>query len=274
MRKFLIAMLIAPALLTAAHAADLPARVYTKAPPPPPIYSWTGFYVGANVGYAFNDPTVSFAPGDPLFAANINPPAASYNVKGVVGGGQIGYNWQFDRNWLFGLEADFNGADIKGTGTSSFLAGGVFAASIAASQNVDWFGTVRARIGWLPTDKLLVYGTGGLAYGSIKNNVIYSQPGGGGFAGFGFGFLCNPPNNNACFLGSSSTTAAGYAAGAGLEYAAWQNVTFKVEYLYVNLGTTSTRAVAVAPLGTAASFIANFSDLDFNVVRFGANYRF
>ncbi|MBI3700499.1 MAG: porin family protein [Afipia sp.] len=275
MRNVLIAIAFAPLVWATAQAADLPARVYTKAPPAQPAYSWNGFYVGANVGYAFNDPTVSFTPGDPLFAFLNQPAATAYDVKGVIGGGQIGYNWQFDRNWLFGLEADFNGADIKGTGTSAFLSGGVGGnpASVTATQNVDWFGTFRARLGWLPSDKLLVYGTGGFAYGSVKENVIYSQPGGGGGVGLGFSFACAPPNNNVCFAGSSSTIATGYTAGAGIEYAAWQNFTFKVEYLYVNLGTTSTRSVAIVG-APPSSFFANFSDLDFNVVRIGANYRF
>lgn len=266
-------MAVASLIGTTAQAADLPARVYAKAPPMVPTSSWTGFYAGVNVGYAFNDPTVSYTPGDPAIALGGLPPPASYNVKGVTGGGQIGYNWQFDRNWLFGLEADFNGADIKGTGASAFVSGGN-PATIAASQNVDWFGTVRARLGWLPTDKLLIYGTGGLAYGSVKENVIYSQPIGGVISP-PFAFICAPPNNIACFLGSSSTIATGYAAGAGLEYAMWQNVTFKIEYLYVNLGTTSVRAVAATGGGnTPSSFTANFSNLEFNVVRFGANYRF
>jgi outer membrane immunogenic protein len=78
-----------------------------------------------------------------------------------------------------------------------------------------------------------------------------------------------------CFTGGSSKVLVGYTAGGGLEYAAWSNVTFKVEYLYVNLGSSDTKVVA-HPLGAnpPTSFNAHFSDLHFNVVRFGANYRF
>lgn len=278
MRKFLIAMLIAPAVLTTAHAADLPARVYSKAPPMAPIANWTGFYAGLNIGYGFKDPTVSFVPGDPLFTLNTPAggiPSTSYNVKGVTGGGQIGYNWQLSPNWLWGLETDFNGTDIKGAGTSVFALGGA-ASSIVASQNVEWFGTVRARLGWLPTSTLLVYGTGGFAYASVRENVVLNSAPGSGANAFGFGWNCTGTGAN-CFAGSSTKIATGYTVGGGLEYAAWQNITVKVEYLYVNLGSQATvRGVATNFVGAAnpSSFIANYSNLDFNVVRIGANWRF
>ncbi|MBI3699613.1 MAG: porin family protein [Afipia sp.] len=273
MKKILIAAAVAVLCATGANAADLKARTYTKAPPIAPAYSWTGFYAGVNVGYGFNDPTVSYVAGDPLFAGIVAAPSASYDVKGVIGGGQIGYNWQFSPTWLWGLEADFNGSDIRGTGNSAFTMGG-FPSQIVANQSVEWFGTVRARLGWLPASNLLVYGTGGFAYGSVKENVTLNTVAGVGGIGFGFSFTC--PTGTNCFLGSSSNIATGYTAGAGLEYAFWKNVTLKVEYLYVNLGSqASVRSVAVNNFGTpSSSFIANFSDLDFNVVRVGANYRF
>src|SRR5579864_1150836 len=108
---------------TAATAADLPARTtYTKAPPPliEPVASWTGFYIGANGGYGWKDSTASIAPGDPAtsFVTGsghqiVDPASTSLNTSGGLGGVQIGYNWQFDRTWVAGFEADFDGADIR-----------------------------------------------------------------------------------------------------------------------------------------------------------------
>src|SRR5664279_2842848 len=107
MRKFVLAMAFAPMLLTAAQAADLPVRTYAKAPTMAPAPTWTGFYAGVNVGYGFNDPTVSFAANDPASALLLPAaglPSASYNVQGVLGGVQIGYNWQVAPRWLLGIE--------------------------------------------------------------------------------------------------------------------------------------------------------------------------
>lgn len=283
MKKILIA---AAALLgaTAAQAADMAARPYAKAPPLSPAYNWTGFYVGVNAGYGFGDEKVAFAGGDPLiqaftsgtgFGTGSPIPSASSSVKSATGGIQLGYNLQIAPQWLAGLETDFNAIDLNASTASVFDFGIRSTNTIAASQKADWFGTFRGRIGWLPKDNLLIYGTGGLAYGQIKEAVVFNQRGSGGGDGGGFGYECNG-TGAACFAGSSSRIAAGYAVGAGLEYGLSRNITLKAEYLYVDLGSTSTRAVVVVPrTGLApASFVANFDDFSFNVVRGGLNYRF
>ena len=136
-------------LATAASAADLPARTYTKAPPMVATYNWTGFYVGVNAGGAWT----SGGAGD---------------NSGFVGGGQIGYNWQAVGSPLvLGLEADIQGTSLK---SSTDLGGGV-----TGEAKVPAFGTVRGRIGYA-WDRFMVYGTGGWAYS--KTEATITGPGG------------------------------------------------------------------------------------------------
>ena len=108
--------------LGAAAAADLPARTYSKAPAmvAEPVNSWTGFYIGANGGYGWKDPTVSYTPNDPAallgtcsgVGRSTCIPPASFNAQGGLAGGQIGYNWQFNPSWLVGVETDFDGPGL------------------------------------------------------------------------------------------------------------------------------------------------------------------
>ena len=182
MRPLLIALAAAASTIVftqIASAADLPRKAPVYAPIPPPAYSWTGFYVGGNIGYGWGSRTVNFTPNDlNVFVVSCGggfgstcPPPASFDFNGALGGLQAGYNWQFNQNWLLGVETDFNWSQIKGTGTDSFLIlPGLFPgpSSFVASQNVEWFGTVRGRLGFLPTTNLLVYGTAGFAYGRVQ----------------------------------------------------------------------------------------------------------
>jgi outer membrane immunogenic protein len=267
--------LISAALLAAissVQSADLP-RTYTKAPAAPTA-NWTGWYAGVNFGYGFNDPTVTIIPADAVSTAiGAKPIPASYNVDGVLGGAQIGYNWQLSPNWLVGLEADFQGSNIKGSGSATEP---VNTFATLGQQKLEWFGTVRARVGILATEKLLAYATGGFAYGSVNDNALITSTAGFGAAINNNSFNC-PGGGAVCFAGSRTKVQTGYTAGAGLEYAAWQNVSVKMEYLYVNLGSgdvTTTALAVLAPGDVPGKFNAHFSDLDFHVVRVGANWRF
>jgi outer membrane immunogenic protein len=237
------------------------------------------------VGYGFGDQTASFVGGDPLirvftagtgFGTGTPVPSASYDLKASPAACSLAIMFRSPQ-WVIGIETDFNGLDFNNTASSSF-GFGIRAAgnTLVATQKADWFGTLRGRIGWLPTDTLLVYGTGGLAYGQVKETLVFNQNGAGGGDGQGFGYQCNGTGAN-CMVGSSSKVGVGYTVGAGLEYAISRNFTFKAEYLYVNLGSTSAQAFTVVPRAggfAPASFVANFGDFDFNVVRAGVNYRF
>src|ERR1700761_5932163 len=208
---------IASMLATGALAADLP----LKAPPlPVAVFNWTGFYVGGNIGYSWgrssDTSTVTNGPGT-IFVTS----GGSTNLDGIVGGGQIGYNWQM-ANWVWGLEADIQGTDEKGS--RSFVCRAAVCLPPAAlalpdinatlSQKIDWFGTVRGRAGILAAPQVLLYATGGLAYGEGKKNET--------------GGLLN--------AFSTSTTNVGWTVGAGVEGVIGGGWTAKLEYLYVDLG--------------------------------------
>jgi len=259
-----VAAVTTVAAITAASAADLAARPYTKAPAMvEPIYDWTGFYIGGNVGYSWgrsrDTSTLTNGAGTVLFSS-----IDRANMDGVIGGGQIGYNWQV-QNWVWGLEADIQGSGQKGsraflcpTGVCSppFGVIAVFpgaAVPVSLDQKLEWFGTVRGRVGFLATPRVLFYATGGLAYGEVRTAETI------GAAAFGF---------------SRSDTRVGYTVGAGVEGAIGGNWTAKLEYLWVDLGTTSNSFVTTLPALGGGVISSNYSSrITDNVVRVGVNYR-
>ena len=187
------------------------------------------------------------------------------DVNGVIGGGQIGYNWQ-SSNWLFGLEADIQGSGERGSSSTVCVACADDGTNITSTltQKLDWFGTVRGRAGILVTPTVLLYGTGGLAYGDVKT--------GGSVTG---NTVLGVPITVA-FPGTSSTRA-GWTVGAGVEGRISGNWTAKLEYLYMDLGTVSAGPIALTgilvPVRTtaAASYSSHFTD---NILRVGVNYHF
>jgi len=254
----------AMAATSAASAADLAARPYTKAPVMEPIYNWTGFYIGGNVGYSWgrssDTSTLTNGAGAVLFTS-----ADRANMDGVIGGGQIGYNWQV-QNWVWGLEADIQGSGQKGsraylcpTGvcTPPFGVIAVFpgpAVPVSLDQKLEWFGTVRGRVGVLATPQVLFYATGGLAYGEVKNTATV------GLVPVSF---------------SNSDTRVGYTVGAGVEGAIGGNWTAKLEYLWVDLGRTSGSFVTALPALGGGVLSSNYSSrITDNIVRVGVNYKF
>ena len=146
-----------------------------------------------------------------------------------------------------------------------------------AQQSTDWYGTVRGRVGWLATPNLLLFGTGGFAYGRVADsaNVAFSQNLGLTFPPTFVGINCLA---GSCFPGSSSAIRTGWTAGGGLEWLLDQHWSAKVEYQFVDLGTQTVQLIAqnnfatITPF-TPSSFSATFHDR-FNVVRLGLNYRF
>jgi outer membrane immunogenic protein len=264
---FLGVAALASLVATSAVAADLAAaRPYTKAPPMvAQVANWTGFYIGGNVGYGWgnsdNSETISrLVTGVPLFTNS-----GSNNVDGVIGGGQIGYNWQVT-NWLVGLEADIQGSDQRGSLSWTCVACADDGTNITSNltQKLDWFGTVRGRVGVLATPSVLLYGTGGLAYGELKT--------GGSVTGTNFAGV---PTTIA--LNGTSSTRTGWTAGAGIEGRIAGNWTAKLEYLYMDLGSVGNGPTALTgilvPVRTtgAASYSSHFTD---NIVRVGINYQF
>jgi outer membrane immunogenic protein len=246
----------------AARAADLPTPAVA---PIPPVYDWTGFYVGANVGYGWNEGDgplqctnsagVSFGTGCGLI------PFAGLSPRGFIGGGQAGFNWQHGP-FVIGLESDFQAADIQGSTRTDGPWGFVNSTAITrpgsfftASHQIDWFGTARLRLGYASLDRTLVYATGGIAYGRVdeQTDVVH-------------------PATGVSYPASESATKTGWTAGGGIEYAFTRNLTAKVEGLYYDLGedTISARAVPVPrTFSRGMTFETRGA-----IARVGVNYKF
>jgi outer membrane immunogenic protein len=276
MKKFLLVATAVAAFagIQSASAADMA----FKAPAPPPVYSWTGFYAGVNVGYSwgkakslYDDPNFgAFGGGTPV-PPSLNP--LSQKLDGVIGGGQIGYNLQVDKSWVVGLEADIQGSGERGSAYFSdpYSIGtdcDIFCSTVSGTMKValDWFGTARARVGILVSPTTLLYGTGGLAFGGIHASGTITDA----------CFSGAPP---ACTPGSwgfaNTTTKLGWTAGAGVEgvVPSTTNWTWKLEYLFIDLGSVS---------GTGFELSADFGPLPYtwstrvtdNILRVGLNYHF
>jgi outer membrane immunogenic protein len=289
LRRTLLASAGIIALTGAALAADLPSRapppVYV---PPPPVFTWTGLYIGINAGGTWSNNNRVNTTAVPVFAAPTFAPELALSSalattsvpvsnSGFIGGGQIGYNYQFANSFLVGIEADIQGvagSSRRGTVFSSGVPVGFPAerinSTVSASKRIDYLGTVRGRLGFTITPTLLVYGTGGLAYGGLNTSVAILQqnlP-----AGSIFG---NPFSS----FGSLSNSRVGWTAGGGLEWLFAPNWSIKAEYLYYDLGTAT---FALSPLtntfttGGVAYSSAPFARARYNghIVRGGLNWHF
>jgi outer membrane immunogenic protein len=254
----LAAMIAGPAM-----AADMP----LKAPPMAP-YSWTGFYLGGNAGYSFGKADSTYI--DPNFFGFVPTFfSGSEKLDGIIGGGQIGYNYQTSSSWVVGVEADIQGSGEKGSSSfASIYSVGVdcdiFCSTVSGNLTaaINWFGTVRGRLGMLVTPTVLLYGTGGLAYGGVN-------AGGSITDGCGTGKPCGPVT----WTFGGTTTRLGWTLGAGLEAAvpSSKNWTWKLEYLYIDFGSVS---------GSGFEPNADFGPLPYtwsarvtdNILRVGLNY--
>jgi len=249
----------APASAYNALAADLP----VKASVPERVYSWTGFYVGANVGYGFgndHDLTTETLAVGPASLVVTSDPGSSVTPKGAIGGGQLGYNWQASPHLLAGFEADLQGSAQTDTGCSAIAclnqtSGANSGTDFNTVQHqLDYFGTLRGRLGFI-NGNILYYGTGGVAFGHVTQSVTVNT------------------SQSAIFgSGSSSADMIGWTVGGGIEAALWGGWTVKAEYLYMDLGSITT----TLNVGNAAeqASLATTSTIHDHIVRIGANYHF
>lgn len=262
-----------------AFAADLP----VKARPAPVVvetWNWNGFYVGGNGGYSWgrSRTTVDFfntVTGLPIVPPPGSVTSGTFNLNGGIAGGQVGWNWA-GNGWLWGFETDLQWSGERGGATFScvgtavavvavipsaclpgltFLPPGAAAGTtLSLDQHLQWFGTFRARAGWLVTPSILLYATGGLAYGSLKTS--------GTLASF------TPAGLAVATTFSNSKVNAGWTVGGGLEAHLGGNWTGKLEYLYMDLGTFTSQAV-LPPVGVNIS-----SRVTDHIFRAGINYHF
>jgi opacity protein-like surface antigen len=223
-----------------------------------PEFTWSGFYVGANFGGGFGVGSgLSGFGTDATLAPNAFWAFPGPNPGGVLGGLQAGHLWQFDR-FVVGVEADMQAAGLSGSSKGFGTSLGALS-TLATHQTIDWFGTIRGRVGYAVAPTLLLYGAGGFAYGG--GGYEFSFFGGDGLSGLGF----------------HESTRTGWTAGAGLEWAFLPDWSARLEYLYVDLGRTPHNAFALADSGgeTPGNAAAlSGAQNRFHAVRAGVNYHF
>ncbi|MBV8661597.1 MAG: porin family protein [Hyphomicrobiales bacterium] len=247
---------------SAAGAADVPTTKAPPAPAPlPPPFNWTGFYFGGNIGGAWGmgSPSVSaLVNGVPAFT-NFIPTRFGSEPTSWIGGVQAGYNYQYGQA-VVGIEGDIDWTDLSRQATTTITgAAAPFSVTSTGMARLDWIGTLRGRVGYAFAwdNRMLVYGTGGLAYAGVTNagTVTFNT----------IGQEWSATNN---------PTAFGWTVGGGLEYALTDNVTIRGEYLFYDLSNEKFTTAANGP--AAAAFPATFTiktDYQGSIARAGVNVK-
>ena len=231
-------------------AADLPQPAPAIAPapyvpPPAPVYNWSGPYIGGNGGYGWATFTgTASVVGGSGAGTSVT---SSHNADGGIAGGQIGFNWQI-QSLVLGAEADMQWSGQSETQTELSCLG---LCSISGNGGIDWFGTARARVGFA-VDRVLVYGTGGLAWAHTFSDVSVS----------GFGVTAN--------LASLSSAGLGLTAGAGVEVGITPWLSAKVEYLFLDFSSGS----ASSPVNVLGGTVTDTGSMKDSIVRAGLNLRY
>jgi outer membrane immunogenic protein len=240
-RKFLMASASAVVLTGSAVAADLP----TRAPPPVyippvPIFTWTGIYVGGQIGYAWgNQNSVVFLPN----GSTLN---GYSNNDGVIGGAHVGYNYQVNQ-FVVGLEGSVDGSSLSRSISGFTPSYGIGGYTIGGNTGVQ--GSIRGRVGYA-FDRVLIYATGGVAFAGVN------------------GYISTPYTYD-----SGSSTRVGWTIGGGLEYAVTNNWSIRAEYRYSSFGSYTSSYPALAPI-LAASNVTASRRTNENQVQVGFSYKF
>jgi outer membrane immunogenic protein len=244
-RKIMLSSVAAIALPAGAFAADMPMKAYAPAPAPV-VYNWTGFYIGGVIGAGRTK-----WGRDGFY--DTNPVSDSFTDSAVSAGGTVGYNWQVSPTWLVGIEGDGSWLGTQhhltcAAGPDVVDGSSCYDSSSLGDLHSNWYATLRGRLGFLADPRLLLYVTGGVAFGDTSYSV-------NDFSGGG--------------QGSLSQTHTGWTAGAGVEYMIAQNWTVKGEYLHIDLGSKT----YVIPGTNQPDFLASIKP-QYDLVRLGVNYKF
>jgi outer membrane immunogenic protein len=277
MKNVLVGAFAMACVVTPAMSADLPVKA---APPIIAVYSWTGFYVGGNVGYTWgrSDYSLSYpnngaAPPDfsvtepAIQAAPAIAGTGRLNPDGVIGGLQAGYNRQFGR-FDAGIEVDVSGSGLRKTSvlnTTFPIGANVFSGgplNVTTSIKNDWLATLRPRFG-VAFDRTLAYVTGGVAVGGV--NYVQSN-----------NWVSPALPSNVTDVGAVSQTKWGWTVGGGLAHAFNDKWSVRGEYLYTDLGRVSvvTQTFVGGPAFPPANTFTHTANLRTNTVRFGVDYKF
>ncbi len=267
-RSLLLGAVSAIAMIASAHAADLGGGMKETAAPP--LWNWAGWYAGVNGGYIWDQGGVS-ALDQEWFQTCSDSCGSVYSfadrhqtqLDGGFGGGQIGFNWQRDR-LVYGIETDIQGSSLSASRNAFPNDGGNPSFSDGhAEANLDWFGSFRGRLGLVPWQNVLLYITGGVAYGGFEEKLRHD-------VGWG----------QSSFSGDHSDVFAGYDLGAGVEYGWSPAWSVKFEYQFMDLGSVHLRDFQSGSFscGSCTVYYATNADsevkLSFNTVRVGINYHF
>ena len=239
-KKLLLSSALFIAAISTASAADLSRPVYTKAPPAPVLFSWTGFYVGLNAGGKWLSNT------DDTVTAGGTTVTFSDNDSSWIAGGQVGYNWQAPGSaWVFGVEGDIDAQDFNKSLLVATAIGPFVPADIFSIES-HWQASLRGRIGYA-FDRVLLYATGGAAFTQVKATA-----------------------NTTVGVFTDDTTQVGGTVGGGIEWAVWNNISLGVEGRYTwyghetfNAGTlvTGPGCSARAPCPASDTFNLNTAEV-------------
>jgi outer membrane immunogenic protein len=225
-------------------------------PPPVPIFTWSGIYIGAQLGgaWGYDNVTWSGISNDGDLAGG----SFSHSLAGVIGGAHVGFNLQVNPWLVLGAEGTVDGTSLSNTiavPVNDFM--GDTPGVITATNQAEVQGSIRGRIG-LAFDRALIYGTGGVAFTGFKTVLVDTT-----------GFFTSLPGTNSTI----SNTRVGWTAGGGVEYAITNNWSVRVEYRYLDFGRI-TESPFAGQLPFANSFVSLRHRLTENQVQAGFSYRF
>jgi outer membrane immunogenic protein len=255
MKKFAPIGVVGAAItaITPGNAADLGLV-------PVQVSSWTGCYIGGNLGGGWGRETVSIpnlaettgVPG----LAGVSLPSVTGNTSGVLGGGQVGCNYQFAPNWVIGIEGDGEGANIKGDAAESVSftnpsTGAFETVNGTAHAQTDWIASITGRLGWT-WNPVMLYAKGGAAWAGDK-------------------YSADLPAFNEHI--ATSVTRPGWTVGGGVEWVFWYNWSAKVEYDFYDF-STSNLTLPGTILGVSEVVPGVNVKETISTVKFGINYRF
>ena len=231
-------------------------------PPPVPVFTWTGLYLGGQIGYAWGNDNFFYGAFDPLTGIAFTPSVFS-SPSGVIGGAHVGFNYQIDKpmgGFVLGIEGSVDGISLSKTVAAGLPAFG--GSSVSASTNTDIQGSIRGRFG-IAWDRLLAYATGGVAFGGFNTSFSTSGNNNG-----------NPFNASDSF----SNTRVGWTAGGGIDYAVNNNWSVFAEYRYTDFGTVGNTQLATAVFrtepGLTGGSLSVARTLSQSQVQVGFSYKF
>jgi len=258
MRKVLFGIAAAALATTPALAADLApaaAPMYYKAPPVMAPQTWTGFYLGGDIGGAWSHTDGSWGG-----LAGVNPTSGGENGSSFLGGAHVGYDYQFAPSWVIGVEGDWTWTHAGGSNSQTWTLAGtgtpIPGSATTMNATVDWLASIRGRLGYLITPSVMAYVTGGAAWGGIHYGATASDP--------AAGYLASTAFNN---------TSDGFVVGGGLEWAMTTHWSIRAEYLYYRLDSGQS---ALAPSNVVGIGPSSFGwgHTSVDVARAGLSYKF